>query len=87
MNNIDHLIKLANRIGNFFEALPDREEGLAGIANHIQKFWEPRMRIAMLNFLEQQPDGQTSNIALSDIALQAINQNKEQLTPKTFTAP
>ncbi|AEC20643.1 NAD-dependent formate dehydrogenase delta subunit [Pusillimonas sp. T7-7] len=87
MNNIEHLIKLANRIGDFFEALPDREEGLAGIANHIQKFWEPRMRIALLSFLEQQPDGQTSTIALSDIALQAITQNKEQLTPKTSTSP
>lgn len=87
MNNIEHLIKLANRIGDFFEALPDREEGLAGIANHIQKFWEPRMRIALLSFLEQQPNGQTSTIALSDIALQAITQNKEQLTPKTSTSP
>ncbi|MGB6105478.1 MAG: formate dehydrogenase subunit delta [Pusillimonas sp.] len=87
MNNIEHLIKLANRIGAFFEALPDREEGLAGIANHIQKFWEPRMRIAMLSFLEEQPDGQAGNIALSDISLQAITQNKEQLTPKTLPTP
>ncbi|MDS1140600.1 formate dehydrogenase subunit delta [Pusillimonas sp. SM2304] len=85
MNNIEHLIKLANRIGAFFEALPIREEGLEGIANHIQKFWEPRMRIAMLRFLDEQPDGQAGNIALSDIALQAITQNKERLTPKTST--
>lgn len=85
MNNIEHLIKLANRIGAFFEAMPDRAEGIEGIANHIQKFWEPRMRIAMLKFLETQPDGQFGETGLSQIVLQAISQNKERLTPKTPT--
>ena len=39
-----NLIHMANRIGEFFEAMPDREEALHGIAEHIHKFWEPRMR-------------------------------------------
>lgn len=85
MNNIAHLISLANRIGAFFEAMPDRAEGVEGIANHIQKFWEPRMRIAMLKFLETQPDGQLGETGLSEIALQAISQNRERLTPKMPT--
>lgn len=85
MNNIPHLISLANRIGAFFEAMPDRAEGVEGIANHIQKFWEPRMRIAMLKFLETQPDGQLGETGLSEIALQAISQNRERLTPKMPT--
>ncbi|MFW7340400.1 formate dehydrogenase subunit delta [Pollutimonas sp. H1-120] len=85
MNNIEHLIRLANRIGTFFEAMPDRAEGVEGIANHIQKFWEPRMRTAMLKFLETQPDGQLGETGLSEIALQAISQNKERLTPKMPT--
>ncbi|MEO3386496.1 formate dehydrogenase subunit delta [Mesorhizobium sp. CAU 1741] len=37
------LIRMANQIGTFFESKP-REEGVAGIAEHINKFWEPRMR-------------------------------------------
>ncbi len=82
MNNVDHLITLANRIGSFFESFPDRAEGIEGIANHIQKFWEPRMRIALLQFLDTQPDGQTGKTSLSSIALAAITQNKERLTPK-----
>ncbi|MGP1613973.1 MAG: formate dehydrogenase subunit delta [Pollutimonas bauzanensis] len=82
MNNVDHLIRQANRIGNFFEAMPDRAEGIEGIANHIQKFWEPRMRIAMLDFLETQPNGQSGETGLSDIVLTAITQNKQRLTPK-----
>lgn len=40
----DTLIQMANQIGAFFEAMPDREEALEGIAMHIRRFWEPRMR-------------------------------------------
>ncbi|RTZ40686.1 formate dehydrogenase [Candidimonas sp. SYP-B2681] len=83
MNNVEHLIRLANRIGSFFEAMPDRAEGLEGIANHIQKFWEPRMRISMLRFLEAHPDGREGDMALSEIVVEAISQNKERLTPKS----
>lgn len=42
--NTDKLVRMANGIGHFFEALPDRGEALAGIADHLQRFWEPRMR-------------------------------------------
>ena len=42
--DLNHLIHMANRIGEFFQAMPDRPEALAGIAEHIQKFWDPRMR-------------------------------------------
>lgn len=80
--NVNHLIRSANRIGGFFEALPDRNEGLEGIADHIKKFWEPRMRIALLEFLEAHPDGQSADAALSDIVLKAVMDNKQRLTPK-----
>lgn len=43
-----NLIDMANRIGDFFDSMPDREEALAGIADHIRRFWEPRMRRALL---------------------------------------
>jgi formate dehydrogenase subunit delta len=39
-----HLIKMANDIGNFFRAEPVREDAIAGIANHISKYWTRRMR-------------------------------------------
>ncbi|MBP6018455.1 MAG: formate dehydrogenase subunit delta [Burkholderiaceae bacterium] len=85
MKNIDHLIRQANRIGAFFEAMPNRSEGIAGIADHIQKFWEPRMRTALLGFLERQPDGHSGDIALSQIVLDAIDQNKVSLQPQPST--
>lgn len=42
-----HLIDMANQIGAFFESMPDRDEALTGIAEHIRRFWEPRMRRAL----------------------------------------
>jgi len=40
----EHLVKMANDIGHFFRSEPNREEAIAGIANHIAKFWTKRMR-------------------------------------------
>ena len=47
MNN-DNLVRMVNRIGAFFASMPDRQEALEGIAKHIQRFWEPRMRRQLL---------------------------------------
>jgi formate dehydrogenase subunit delta len=40
----EHLVQMANDIGNFFRSEPVREDAVAGIANHIAKFWTKRMR-------------------------------------------
>ena len=40
---IDKIVRMANQIGTFFESKP-HEEGVHGVAEHINKFWEPRMR-------------------------------------------
>lgn len=81
MKNINVLIQKANRIGQFFEAMPDRQEGIDGIADHIRKFWEPRMRAAMLQFLDEHPDGGTASTQLNSIVLEAISAHRKQLEP------
>jgi formate dehydrogenase subunit delta len=45
---------MANQIGEFFEAMPDRPEALAGIAQHINRFWEPRMRHELRQIVDEQ---------------------------------
>jgi formate dehydrogenase subunit delta len=50
--DIHNLISMVNRIGQFFESFSDREEALAGISNHIHKFWDPRMRRALLSHVD-----------------------------------
>jgi len=47
----DRLIYMANQIGKFFHSQgPD--QAVAGTAEHIRKFWDPRMRSAILAHLE-----------------------------------
>ena len=37
------MVHRANSIAQFFASYP-REEAVAGVAKHLQQFWEPRMR-------------------------------------------
>ena len=46
--HLDHLIKMANQIGAFFQSMPDVEEGMAGLAQHLRNYWDPRMRRQLL---------------------------------------
>ncbi len=46
-NNSNSLIRMANQIGDFFDAYPPAE-AVPQIAIHIKKFWDPRMRKAIL---------------------------------------
>ncbi|NRO97357.1 formate dehydrogenase [Paraburkholderia sp. NMBU_R16] len=75
--NEQHLIEMANRIGEFFESMPNRDEALAGISEHIRRFWEPRMRRAILATLD---DAQAS-AAMLPIVKDALIQTREKLTP------
>ena len=45
------LIYMANQIATFFESKP-HAEGLAGVASHINDFWEPRMRRHLFEVLD-----------------------------------
>jgi formate dehydrogenase subunit delta len=46
--DIHTLIHMANRIGEFFQSMPDAAEAEGGVAEHIHKFWAPRMRRLLL---------------------------------------
>ena len=74
--DLDNLIHMANRIGAFFAAYPDRDEGLAGIAEHLKKFWEPRMRGQILAAVDA---GEASG--LSEIVLSALTRHRTLLQP------
>ncbi|NLC35590.1 MAG: formate dehydrogenase subunit delta [Alcaligenaceae bacterium] len=64
--NIQTLVRMANQIGCFFEPMPDRQQALEDIAQHVRKFWEPRMRRQMLEYLDQQKgDGLTHIVRLA----------------------
>lgn len=43
MQHDTKIVRMANQIATFFLSQPE-EVRVAGVANHINKFWEPRMR-------------------------------------------
>lgn len=47
----DRLIYMANQIGNFFDS-QGHDKAVPGIAEHIRKFWDPRMRTKILAHLD-----------------------------------
>jgi len=47
----DRLIYMANQIGKFFQS-QGHDKAVPGIAEHIRKFWDPRMRSAILAHLD-----------------------------------
>ena len=50
------LIRMANQIGTFFES-SSHDVGVAGVAEHINKFWEPRMRRQFFEVIDAGGDG------------------------------
>ncbi|RQS20730.1 formate dehydrogenase subunit delta [Burkholderia sp. Bp8998] len=79
-----HLIDMANQIGAFFESMPDREEALSGIADHIRRFWEPRMRRALLAALDDPSSAAGQRAA--PIVRDAISAHRASLEPAAASA-
>jgi len=69
-----NLIKMANQIGAFFESMPDKLEAQDGVINHIQKFWDPRMRKAFLGAIDANQDQE-----LSEFVRQSIKSHRNKL--------
>jgi formate dehydrogenase subunit delta len=78
---IHRLVKMVNDIANFFASEPDHQLALEGIAGHIRRFWDPRMRRKLMEWVEQR-DGE----GLSPLALEALRANRDKLTPPAVTS-
>ncbi len=75
MNN-DNLVRMVNQIGAFFESMPDRTEALQELAMHLKKFWDPRMRRALLELMEEKGGGGDQ---ISDIVRRAALEHRSLL--------
>ncbi len=75
--NIEHLIHMANQIGTYFEAEPDRATASAGVADHLARFWEKRMRQSLYAYLDSAQDS-----ALAPLVSEALTQHREQILGK-----
>lgn len=69
--NLEHLVKMANQIGAFFETMPDRSQAMADFASHLKRSWEPRMRRELLTYIETQRETQ-GGPELNPMVLEAV---------------
>ncbi len=75
----DTLIRMANDISNFFRSQGD-ERAVAGIANHVRLFWEPRMKKQIFEVLDKGGEG------LSPLALRALEKLKKDMAGTSTAA-
>lgn len=61
------LVHMTNQIAAFFEAYPE-DQAIAQTADHLRKFWDPRMRKDLIRIAEGGGEG------LSEIALAAARE-------------
>jgi formate dehydrogenase subunit delta len=64
-----YLIKMANQIGAFFDAMPNREQAVKDVAAHMQRNWEPRMRVTLQQYVSQSGDAELSSIVREALPL------------------
>ncbi|MSQ29746.1 MAG: formate dehydrogenase [Dehalococcoidia bacterium] len=69
------MVHKANQITLFFASYP-RDEAIAGIADHLTRFWERRMRRQIIGYVATGGDG------LHELAIEAV---KRLATPAPST--
>ncbi|MEJ8307742.1 formate dehydrogenase subunit delta [Agrobacterium larrymoorei] len=52
----EKLVRMANQIATFFISQP-KDVQVEGVATHINKFWEPRMRRRFFEMIDNGADG------------------------------
>ena len=74
MQHNDKIARMANQIATFFLSQPEATR-VPGVSNHINKFWEPRMR---RQFFEIVDNGGEGLLPLVIDASKAVNRPKDQ---------
>ncbi len=69
----DRLIYMANQIGKFF-ASQGSKQAVTGTAEHIGKFWDPRMRAAIFAYLEKGGEGLDPDVRAAIAQLKAAQE-------------
>ncbi len=70
------LVKMANEIASFFAAEPERKVAVDGVAGHIKRFWEPRMRVAIFAELDE-----GGGRGMHELVAEALRTHRGKLEP------
>jgi formate dehydrogenase subunit delta len=78
--SLDKLVYMANQIGKFFES-QGPEQAVSGTADHIKKFWDPRMRAQIYAYLDSGGKGLDPDVRTAIEQLhEAEKKKREKLT-------
>ena len=67
---LDKLVRMANQIGDFYAAMPERE-AIEGAASHLRLYWTPKMIREIIAFADHGHPG------LNAIAARAVESLKQ----------
>jgi formate dehydrogenase subunit delta len=73
----DRLIYMANQIGKFFRS-QGYDKAVPGIAYHIKKFWDPRMRAAIFAHFDAGGAGLGPNVRDTIAKLKTASAQSQQ---------
>jgi formate dehydrogenase subunit delta len=73
--SIEHLVTMANQIGDFFKAEPDETQAQKDIAMHLKRFWARQMRNELVTHINQ-----TRGEGLQSIVINAIQKDSTFLS-------
>lgn len=51
------LVTMANDIASFFDAASDAEEASRNVATHLRRYWDPRMRKQIVQYVATGGEG------------------------------
>ena len=84
MSDGNKLVRMANQIATFFHSQP-ASEGPGGVATHINKFWEPRMRRQLFDLIDNHGGEGLDSLVLQAVPL--IHRSPPAETPPAANAP
>lgn len=74
--HIEPLVRMANDIGAYFATEDTAEERVQGVLAHIKHYWDPRMRVRIIEHYHGGAAGLDGHV-LAAIALLAQEQEKK----------
>jgi formate dehydrogenase subunit delta len=70
--DVNKLVRMANQIAVNFEYGPDKAKAVAGVLDHLRRFWTPEMRAEIIEYRNRGGTG------LNEIAVLAVAKLTEE---------
>lgn len=80
MNPNHRLVEMANDIAANLVAYPGRDAAIEAMVVHLQRFWEPTMRLRIVAYLKDGGDGLS---ALAGDAIAELSRRLDEAPPPT----